>query len=138
MDNTKYPQGLQPLINHIHAVGMTFGLWFEPEMVSPDSELYRRHPEWIMGHKDQVLGRDQYVLDISLKEVQEYLFNSINAILEEYPIDYIKWDHNRVLPYPDASQTTCLYDLLRRIRTAHQGIEIETCSSGVAALIMAF
>ena len=130
VDNTKYPQGLQPLINHIHAVGMTFGLWFEPEMVSPDSELYRRHPEWIMGHKDQVLGRDQYVLDISLKEVQEYLFNSINAILEEYPIDYIKWDHNRVLPYPDASQTTCLYDLLRRIRTAHQGIEIETCSSG--------
>ncbi|MCS5590574.1 MAG: alpha-galactosidase [Candidatus Thioglobus sp.] len=130
VDKKKYPKGLKPLINHIHSVGMTFGLWFEPEMVSPDSDLYRLHPEWIMGHKDQTLGREQFALDISLKEVQEYLFNSINSLLKEYPIEYIKWDHNRVLPYPDSAQTISLYKLLSRIRNAHPSIEIESCSSG--------
>ena len=130
VDKKKYPQGLQPLINHIHSVGMSFGLWFEPEMVSPDSDLYRLHPEWIMGHKDQTLGRDQLVLNISIKDVEDYLFEKISALLTEYPIEYIKWDHNRVLPYPDASQTRSLYSLLKRIRLAHSNIEIESCSSG--------
>ena len=130
VDKKKYPKGLMPLISHIHSLKMTFGLWFEPEMVSPDSNLYRQHPEWIMGHKDQALGRDQLVLNISIKDVEDYLFEKISALLTEYPIDYIKWDHNRVLPYPDASQTRSLYLLLRRIRLAHPNLEIESCSSG--------
>ena len=130
VDNQKYPKGMHPLVSHIHSKGMTFGLWFEPEMVSPDSDLFRSHPDWILGEKDQALGREQYVLDISIKEVQEYLFKSIDKILNEYPIDYIKWDHNRVLPHPDASQTRALYRLLRRIRQAHPSLEIESCSSG--------
>jgi len=121
---------MHPLVSHIHSMGMTFGLWFEPEMVSPDSDLFRSHPDWILGEKDQALGREQYVLDISIKEVQEYLFKSIDKILNEYPIDYIKWDHNRVLPHPDASQTRALYRLLSRIRQAHPSLEIESCSSG--------
>ena len=130
VDNQKYPKGMHPLVSHIHSMGMTFGLWFEPEMVSPDSDLFRSHPDWILGEKDQALGREQYVLDISIKEVQEYLFKSIDKILNEYPIDYIKWDHNRVLPHPDASQTRALYRLLSRIRQAHPSLEIESCSSG--------
>ena len=130
VDNQKYPKGIHPLVSHIHSKGMTFGLWFEPEMVSPDSDLFRSHPDWILGEKDQALGREQYVLDISIKEVQEYLFKSIDKILNEYPIDYIKWDHNRVLPHPDASQTRALYRLLSRIRQAHPSLEIESCSSG--------
>ena len=130
VDEQKYPDGMHPLVKHIHSNGMTFGLWFEPEMVSPDSDLFRSHPEWILGDISQTLGRAQYVLDISINEVQEYLFERIDSILNEYPIEYIKWDHNRVLPYPDASQTRALYSLLDRIRESHSGLEIETCSSG--------
>lgn len=130
VDEHKYPDGMHPLVKHIHSNGMTFGLWFEPEMVSPDSDLFRSHPEWILGNISQTLGRAQYVLDISINEVQEYLFERIDSILNEYPIEYIKWDHNRVLPYPDASQTRALYSLLDRIRESHSGLEIETCSSG--------
>ena len=130
VDNQKYPEGLHPLIKHIHSTGMTFGLWFEPEMVSPDSDLFRSHPDWIMGEASQSLGRGQYVLDISIKKVQEYLFERIDSLLNEYPIEYIKWDHNRVLPYPDASQTRALYSLLGDLREAHPGLEIESCSSG--------
>ncbi len=130
VDKKKYPDGLHPLIDHIHFLKMSFGLWFEPEMVSPDSNLYRLHPDWIMGHKDQTLGRDQLVLDISRKEVENYLFDRISALLTEYPINYIKWDHNRVLPYPDSSQTKSLYSLLSRIRLEYPAVEIESCSSG--------
>ena len=130
VDKNKYPSGLQPLISHIHSLKMSFGLWFEPEMVSPNSNLYRQHPEWIMGHKDQTLGRDQLVLNIAIKDVEDYLFKKISALLTEYPIEYIKWDHNRVLPYPDASQTKSLYVLLKRIRLAYPKVEIESCSSG--------
>jgi alpha-galactosidase len=130
VDEKKYPKGLHPLISHIHSLGMSFGLWLEPEMVSPDSDLYRLHPDWIMGHKDQTLGRNQLVLDLSLSEVEDYLFEQISALLSEYSIEYIKWDHNRVLPYPDAGQTRSLYTLLKRIRDAYPSLEIESCSSG--------
>ena len=66
-----------------------------------------------MGQKNQTLGRDQLVLNIAIKDVEDYLFKKISALLTEYPIEYIKWDHNRVLPYPDASQTKSLYVLLK-------------------------
>jgi len=130
VDEKKYPKGLHPLVTHIHSLGMSFGLWLEPEMISLDSDLYRIHPDWIMGHKEQTRGRDQLVLNISLKDVEDYLFERISSLLLEYPIEYIKWDHNRVLPYPDTAQTKSLYSLLKRIRLAHPKVEIETCSSG--------
>ena len=126
----KYPNGLSPLIDHIKDLGLEFGIWFEPEMVSIESELYSNHPDWVLGSPDQSLGRNQLVLDMSKPEVIEYLFNSINEILLKYDIDYIKWDHNRVLPIVDANQTHGLYDLLARLNRSYPDLEIESCSSG--------
>ena len=131
VDLRKWPDGLQPLIDHVEETGMTFGIWFEPEMVNPESELFNKHPDWVMGSLDQPTGRAQWVLDISLPEVTEYLFNAISAILTEYPgIEYIKWDHNRVLPHASQRQTFALYRLLARLNETHPNVEIESCSSG--------
>jgi alpha-galactosidase len=130
IDRRKWPDGLHPLIAHVQALGMTFGLWFEPEMVNPDSDLYRAHADWALGPVDQTLGRHQMVLNMALPAVQDYLFAAISAVLTEYPIDYIKWDHNRLLPVVDAAQTTGIYALLDRLRTAHPAVEIESCASG--------
>lgn len=130
VDRRKWPDGLHPLIAHVHKLGMTFGLWFEPEMVNPDSDLMRAHPDWMLGPADQVAGRNQMVLDLSKAAVREFLFNAISEILAEYPIDYIKWDHNRLLPVVDAAQTRGIYELLAALRKAHPGVEIESCASG--------
>ncbi|MGL4236741.1 alpha-galactosidase [Tabrizicola sp.] len=130
IDRRKWPDGLHPLIKHIHSLGMTFGLWFEPEMVNPDSDLYRAHPDWRLGPEDQTTGRHQMVLNLALPEVRENLFQQVSAVLAEYPIDYIKWDHNRLLPVVDAAQTRGIYDLLGRLRAAHPSVEIESCASG--------
>ncbi len=130
IDRRKWPDGLQPLIDHIHKRGMTFGLWFEPEMVNPDSDLFRAHPDWMLGPRHQVTGRHQMVLDMANPAVRDYLFDAISAVLTEYAIDYIKWDHNRLLPVVDSAQTRGVYDLLDRLRTAHPMVEIESCASG--------
>jgi alpha-galactosidase len=130
IDRNKWPDGLHPLIAHVHGLGMTFGLWFEPEMVNPDSDLFRAHPDWMLGPRDQVTGRNQMVLNMALPAVQDYLFAAISAVLTEYPIDYIKWDHNRLLPVVDAEQTRGAYALFDRLRAAHPLVEIESCASG--------
>jgi alpha-galactosidase len=135
-----YPDGLHPLIAHIKALGMEMGLWFEPEMVNPDSDLYRTHPDWVLGLQgaEQIPFRSQYVLDISRKEVSDYLFGQMDALLREYPIDYIKWDMNRDISHPVNAEgraagnayVTALYALIDRVRAAHPNVEIESCSSG--------
>ncbi|WP_108484490.1 alpha-galactosidase [Oceaniglobus ichthyenteri] len=130
IDPRKYPDGLTPLIDHVHSEGMTFGIWFEPEMVNPDSDLYRAHPDWALGAPDQTLGRQQMVLDMALPQVRDYLFDQIAAVLSAYPVDYIKWDHNRVLPTPDAAQTRGTYALIDRLRADFPMVEIESCASG--------
>jgi alpha-galactosidase len=130
IDPGKYPDGLGPLIDHIHDLGMSFGIWFEPEMISPDSECYRAHPEWALGPADQTLGRHQMALNMPLPEVQDFLYGKIAAMLSTYDIDYIKWDHNRVLPAPDAAQTRGTYALLDRLRADFPMVEIESCASG--------
>jgi alpha-galactosidase len=130
VDRRKWPNGLHPLIAHVHKLGMTFGLWFEPEMVNPDSDLNRAHPDWVLGPADQVTGRHQMVLNMALPEVRDHLFAAVDAILREYPIDYIKWDHNRLLPVVDAAQTHGAWDLFDRLRAAHPRVEIESCASG--------
>jgi alpha-galactosidase len=130
VDRRKWPEGLHPLIAHVHACGMTFGLWVEPEMVNPDSDLYRAHPDWALGPADQVTGRHQMVLDMARADVRDHLFGVLDALLREYPIDYLKWDHNRLLPVVDAAQTQGIYALLSRLRAAHPGVEIESCASG--------
>jgi alpha-galactosidase len=130
IDRRKWPQGLHPLITHVHKLGMSFGLWFEPEMVNPNSDLFRAHPDWMLGPRAQTTGRHQMVLNLALPQVRDNLFAQISSILTEYPIDYIKWDHNRLLPVVDAAQTRGAYNLFDRLRTGHPGVEIESCASG--------
>ncbi|MCA0270996.1 MAG: alpha-galactosidase [Proteobacteria bacterium] len=130
VDRRKWPQGLQPLIDHVESLGMRFGLWVEPEMVNPDSDLARAHPDWILGPADQTTGRNQMVLDLGRAEVRDHLFTALDALLSAYRIDYLKWDHNRLLPVVDAAQTDGIYALLDRLRAAHPGVEVESCASG--------
>ena len=130
VDARKYPDGLGPLIDHVHGEGMSFGLWFEPEMINPDSDTYRAHPDWVLGAEDQILGRNQKALNMALPEVRDYLFERVSALLSAHPVDYIKWDHNRVLPHPDAAQTHGTYALFERLREAFPDVEIESCASG--------
>ncbi|RMF34269.1 MAG: alpha-galactosidase [Alphaproteobacteria bacterium] len=130
VDRRKYPDGLTPLIAHVQGMGMSFGLWVEPEMVNLDSDLARAHPDWILGPADQVEGRHQRVLDLSREDVRAHLFGCIDAILRDHDIDYLKWDHNRLLPMPDAAQTDGVYRLLDQLRQAHPQVEIESCASG--------
>lgn len=103
VDEAIYPQGLDGLIDHVTNLGMEFGIWFEPEMVNPDSDLYRAHPEWALHTENnpQVPFRNQYVLDLTNPEVVEYLYKVITDVLTAYPkISYIKWDMNRDVNHP--------------------------------------
>ena len=137
-----YPDGLGPLVDHVTGLGMEFGLWFEPEMVSADSDLYRAHPDWVLGLEgvEQVPFRSQLALDISRPEVADYLFHAIDAMLRDHDISYIKWDNNRDLSHPGGqdgtarafAQVQALYVLLDRVRSAHPQVEIESCSAGGA------
>ena len=130
VDPRKYPDGLDPLISHIHGLGMSFGIWFEPEMINPDSDLHREHPDWALGGEDQTLGRNQKALNMALPEVRDFVYDRMAAILGAHDIDYIKWDHNRVLPMPDAAQTRGSYALIDRLRADFPHVEIESCASG--------
>jgi len=141
VDRDIYPDGLSPVVNHVRQHGMQFGLWFEPEMVNPDSDLYRANPEWALHLNDTPtpLARNQLVLDIARDEVSNYLFERITSLVHEYAIDYIKWDHNRDLVLAGngssaraALQPPALYRLLDRILESCPGLEIETCSAGGA------
>eukprot|EP00903_Cladosiphon_okamuranus_P002613 g2611.t1 len=136
-----YPDGLGPLIKHVTDLGMEFGLWFEPEMVNPDSELYREHPDWILHAEgvEQVPFRSQFVLDLTRPEVSDYLFDHMHKLLSEHEISYVKWDMNRDVHHPGSrgrpaihQQTRALYALIERLREAHPDLEIESCSSGGA------
>lgn len=141
VDRTVFPNGLAPLVKHVRSHNMQFGLWFEPEMVNPDSNLYREHPEWVLHFTDieTPLARGQLVLDIAKKEVSEYLFNCITVLVHEHSIDYIKWDMNRDLVlagdgtnYRASKQPPAVYALMQKLCEAHPELEIETCSSGGA------
>ena len=130
VDPAKHPAGLGPLIAHVEALGMRFGLWVEPEMANPDSDLLRARPDWALGGADQPTGRGQRVLDLSREDVRAHLFAALDALLRAERIDYLKWDHNRALPGPDPAQTRGFYALLDRLRAAHPQVEIESCASG--------
>ncbi|ETJ07207.1 MAG: Alpha-galactosidase, partial [Actinomyces urogenitalis DORA_12] len=94
-----WPQGLRPLVEHVHSLGMEFGLWFEPEMINLDSDLARAHPDWVLG--DGAGGapehRNQRVLDLTAPGAWDYLFTSISHLVDELGIAYLKWDHNSPL-----------------------------------------
>ncbi|MFN8148520.1 MAG: alpha-galactosidase [Candidatus Nanopelagicales bacterium] len=140
VDTAKYPDGLEPLISHVTGLGMQFGLWVEPEMVNPDSDLFRAHPDWVLGVEgvEQVMGRHQLVLDLARPEVSAYLYDRLDALLSAYDIAYLKWDMNRDLVAAGGrdgaagvhAQTLALYDLLDAVRRKHPHVEIESCASG--------
>ncbi len=130
VDPRKYPDGLTPLIDHVKSLGMSFGIWFEPEMINPDSNIHRAHPDWALGAEDQLLGRQQKAINMALPEVRDFIYDRMSSILANHDIDYIKWDHNRVLPMPDAAQTRGSYRLIDRLREQFPNVEIESCASG--------
>ncbi|WP_411991739.1 alpha-galactosidase [Agarivorans sp. DSG3-1] len=139
LDTQKYPNGLEEVIDHIQQLGMEFGLWFEPEMVNPDSALYRNNPEWVLGQTgyEQKTGRYQYVLDLQNTEVFDYLLERLDSLLSQYAISYIKWDMNRELVQPSHlgeaavhRQTKAFYALVDELAKRHPQLEIESCSSG--------
>jgi alpha-galactosidase len=139
-DAAKYPDGLKPLAEHVVAKDMQFGLWIEPEMVNPDSELYRAHPEWalhISGRPIQT-ARNQLVLDLTRPEVGDYLFETIMKVIADLPVSYLKWDHNRdLIGVADKDgraayhrQIHAAYALFDRFRAALPHVEIEACAGG--------
>lgn len=140
IDARKYPEGLKPLVDHVTGLGMQFGIWFEPEMVNPESELYRQHPDWALQVEGRPLlvSRNQLVLDLTRPEVSDYLFGKIDAVLSQHAVSYIKWDMNRDLTHAGgrdgkaaiAAQTRAVYALMDRVRAQHPQVEIESCASG--------
>ena len=143
IDPAVWPNGLTPVIEYINSKGIEFGLWFEGEMVNPDSDLYRAHPEWILHEGDRTppLWRHQLVLDLGHEEAYKHVLEQTSSVLAAHNIVYIKWDHNRVLV--DAGhlgaagvrrQTQAIYRLFAELKTRHPGLEIESCASGGARI----
>lgn len=133
VDPVVWPHGLTPLIENVRSLGMEFGLWFEPEMVNPDSDLFREHPDWALDGTvpDPILGRNQLVLDLSREDVRNHLFHQIHEILSTNDISYVKWDHNRPLVGgASAAQTRGAYELFDRLTRAHANVQFESCASG--------
>ncbi|MBT1174069.1 alpha-galactosidase [Bifidobacterium sp. LC6] len=142
VDSTLWPEGLGTVAHHVHDLGMEFGLWFEPEMISPDSDVARAHPDWMLapnGERLPMASRAQQVIDLTNPAAAAYVEHAIDTLVSEYHIDYIKWDHNRFLtePLSPASgrpavhkQTEAFYAIVDHLRDRHPGLEIESCSSG--------
>ena len=141
----RLPEGITGLAQKIEALGMKFGLWFEPEMVNKDSDLYREHPDWILSvpERRQSQGRYQYVLDFSRKEVVDYIYDRMAEILGSGKVSYVKWDMNRsitecwsaALPADRQGEVfhryiLGVYDLYDRLNTAFPEVLFESCASG--------
>jgi len=143
-----WPGGLEPLVEHVHSLGMEFGLWFEPEMINADSDLARAHPEWILsdGAGGAPEHRHQRVLDLAAPGAREYLLDAVSSLVGRLGIAYLKWDHNSpllatghevadpVAGRPGAAavhdQTLALYRLLDDLRERFPDLEIESCAGG--------
>ena len=143
VDEMVWPEGLTPFVDLVRSKGMEFGLWVEPEMINPDSNLARQYPEWLLKPEngDAITWRNQLVLDLSNVDAYTTIFSRLSALVSEYEIDYLKWDHNRDLIEPVAVrdgvdrplvhvQTSALYRLLDDLKKKHPNLEIETCSAG--------
>ena len=134
VNRKKLPDGLEGLADRIRAMGMEFGLWFEPESVNVDSDLYRLHPDWALtdDHPD-IFGRNQLLLDLTKAEVRDYIVENVSAILDRAGITYVKWDMNRhsvALGAKAHAYILGLYDVMRRIFQPRPNILLESCSSG--------
>lgn len=144
-DRRKLPEGIPALVEKIHAMGLKFGLWFEPEMVSPDSDLFRAHPDWCIhiAGREHVESRNQLILDMSRADVCEYVYHAVANMLREGRIDYVKWDMNRnftnvgsaLLPAERQKELPHrymlgLYGVLERLHADFPDVLFESCSSG--------
>ncbi len=137
-----HPQGLEPLITHVTGLGMSFGLWVEPGMVNPDSDLYREHPEWALANDgyEPVLARNQLVLDLARPEAFDHVLDRLDRLLTDHDITFLKWDMNRdhigaggaTSKAGTHAQTAAVYRLMDTLRCRHPSVEIESCSSGGA------
>ena len=145
VNKQKFPLGLKPLIDKVHALGMDFGLWVEPEMVNPDSDLYRAHPDWVLHFtgRPRTEGRHQLVLNLALPEVRAYVFHFLDELVTNNDIAFLKWDYNRPWTEPGWPQVAPdqqkkvyvvavdnFYSILAELRARHPKLEIESCSSG--------
>ena len=141
----KLEQGLEGIAQYVHDKGMKFGLWFEPEMISKDSDLHRAHPDWVLSvpGRPRSLSRQQHVLDFSRADVRDHIYQQMTAILDRVPIDYIKWDMNRnmtevysLLLDPEMQGEVShryilgLYEFMEKLTQAYPHILFESCSGG--------
>ena len=135
-----HPDGLGPLIAHVRELGMEFGIWVEPEMVNPDSDLYRAHPDWTLttpGY-EPVLGRHQLVLNLAHPDAYAHVLAALDALLRDHDIAFVKWDMNRAHAQGSGArgaagtheQTLALYRMLDELHRLHPVVEIESCASG--------
>lgn len=143
-DERKFPNGLNPLIARVNALGMDFGLWVEPEMVNPQSELYRAHPDWVIHFpgRARTEARNQLVLNLGRTDVQEYLIRVLDRLLSDHNIAFVKWDMNRNVSepgWPDAEGEARelwvryvygLYRILGTLRERHASVIFQSCSGG--------
>src|SRR5579875_440169 len=145
VDPAKFPRGLSSLIDRVKSLGMGFGIWVEPEMVNPESELYREHPDWAFHFpgRSRTQKRNQLVLNFARQEVAEWAYRTIDELLSQNDISFVKWDMNRHFSepgWPDevgrnperawVEHTANLYRVLDRLRSAHPGVDFESCSGG--------
>ncbi|HEV2485939.1 MAG TPA: alpha-galactosidase [Terracidiphilus sp.] len=145
VNKEKFPNGLKPLIDKVHALGMDFGLWVEPEMVNPDSDLYRKHSDWVLNFKGRpsTQQRNQLVLNLARPDVRAYILDFLDKLLTENDIAFLKWDYNRNWSEPGWDQIPPaeqkrvyvdymrnLYEILAELRRRHPKVEIESCSGG--------
>jgi alpha-galactosidase len=145
VNRVKFPNGLGPLVNKVNELGMCFGLWVEPEMVNPDSDLYRAHPDWVYHYPGRapITARKQLILNLCHDEVREWLFEWMDRLLTEHNIEYIKWDYNRSMSEPGwhiagpgqereiwVRHYQALYNIIDSLREKHPGVLFEACSGG--------
>jgi alpha-galactosidase len=145
VNQQKFPHGLKPLIDKVHALGMDFGLWVEPEMVNPDSDLYRKHPDWVLNFPGRPRSeqRNQLVLNLARPDVRAYVLSFLDKLVTDNDIAFLKWDYNRNWSEPGWDQlapaeqkkvyvefTRSLYGILAELERKHPKLEIESCSGG--------
>jgi len=141
----KFPHGLSPLIARVNALGMRFGLWIEPEMVNPDSELYRAHPDWVyhFRNRSRTEGRNQLVLNLAREDVREWMCATLDRLLSEQHIEFVKWDMNRYFSEPGwpeevgrnperiwLEHVRNLYRIIDELRRRHAHVAFESCAAG--------
>jgi alpha-galactosidase len=145
VDRNKFPDGLKPMIDSINAIGLDFGIWIEPEMVNPNSDLYRAHPDWVFHfpNRQRHEGRNQLILNLAREDVYQYLYQSFHSLLKENNIKFIKWDMNKALTDPGFMSAPSdeqravrikyvdnLYRLVGALRGEFPEVWFENCASG--------